>query len=307
MKTSVIVPSYRSAATLGRTLKSLRAIPESMLNEIIVVDSSEDEASRRFVASQADGRVQVIALERQTMPAVARNIGARHAVGDLLVFIDSDAYAAQGWLERILEAHASGCRVGGGSVGLPDFQSQKPVALAQYYLQFNEFLKPGVSGSPALERRRVRFVPSCNLFCEKKLFDSVGGFPEIRASEDVLFGLAAGRQTDVWFVPEAEIKHVFRESYSAFFSNQRLLGRYIFLYRKKEDPDRFYYKGLWPVVFLPAFLAVKLARIIWRVVRLGLLDTLRFALVFPFFLAGLAAWAWGFGAAALENEEGVPV
>ena len=73
---SVIIPSYRSSATVGRTLNSLfgQTRPE-ILKEILVVDSSEDEASRRFLDEARREGLRILRLPEKTIPALARNFG----------------------------------------------------------------------------------------------------------------------------------------------------------------------------------------------------------------------------------------
>jgi len=68
------------------------------------------------------------------------------------------------------------------------------------------------------------FLPAVNFFCEKRLFQLAGGFPEIRAAEDVLFGLALGRLEKMCFIPQARVHHVFREDRGAYYENQEMLG-----------------------------------------------------------------------------------
>ena len=212
----------------------------------------------------------------------------------MFVFLDADAYPAPDWLENIVRAYEKGHMAGGGSIELPDSQENVLLARAQYYLQFNEFMPFGAE-------RIKRFVPSCNMFCDRELFRKTGGFPAIRASEDVLFGLAVSRITSLWFVPEARVYHIFSEDRQRFRNNQKLLGKYVCIYRK-ETSDSIIYKGLVPAVLLPVFLCVKLARIVSRVVKARRFSGLFTAL--PAFLEGLAFWSAGFLRGCLEKESG---
>ena len=93
MKTiSIIVPSYNSCRTIGRTLESLRPrLSEEKILELIVVDSSDDRQTRVLLKNYEKlEKIKIVLLEQKAIPALARNIGFEHATGDLLCFIDSD-------------------------------------------------------------------------------------------------------------------------------------------------------------------------------------------------------------------------
>ncbi len=290
---SVIIPSYNSYKTIPRTIDSLLSQPEAYVQEIIVVDSSDDEKTAEYLRSCRSERLRTVFLGQKTMPAIGRNIGAKEAKGQILAFIDSDAYAADDWAEQILKVNEKGCRAAGGSISLPPEQENKGLALVQYFLQFNEFSPYGLG-------RVADFAPSCNLFCERSLFEAVGGFPEIRASEDVLFGLAVNRREAFLFEPVIRVFHIFAESSSRFFSNQRMLGEYILIYRRMHFKKSIY-SGIIPLFLLPGFTAVKFYKICKRVFQtypkpmiISFLKTL------PLFLAGLFFWAWGFAGACFK-------
>jgi len=233
-------------------------------------------------------------LDKKTSPALGRNKGAGNAQGELLCFIDSDVYLDIDWLENILQAHLSGCQAGSGSVSVPDFQQKSKLALAQLYLQFNESLEVG-------HKRIVAMVPACNMFVERGLFEGAGRFPDIRASEDVLLCLKIGTLSHVWFVPQARCFHVFRESLGSYFNNQRILGRYIIVYRRNLY-HKWYYKGFWPLLLLPGFLFIKITRIKWRIFKAGWTHYWKFVISSPLFLAGFWHWAIGFGQGCFTKE-----
>ncbi len=295
-KVSVIIPSFNSYATVNKTLDAVYAQTRpDYLSEVIVVDSSEDARVQTLFWPYVRRGMKQISAGVRVIPAAARNLGARMAEGDLLAFIDSDAYPTADWLERIVAAFEDGCRAGGGSILLPEFQKLRSVPAAQFYLQFNEFMETG-------PRRQKDFVPSCNLFCERHLFYEAGGFPMLRASEDVLFGLEVSRRVPFWFVPDAKVFHIFRESLKDYWDNQKLLGRYALVYRRRGLPRRFYYHGLWPLVLLPLFVLVKLGRISGRIFSSSPRRFLNYLRVFPVFTLGLWAWSLGFVQGVFSHE-----
>lgn len=292
---SVIIPSYNSRATVSQTLKSLLDPPSPYLKEVIVVDSSDDGRTPALLETARSEKLRVVRLPVKTAPAPARNLGAKQASGDILAFIDSDAWAAADWLESISKADSQGHRMGGGSVSLPPFQKKKMLASAQFFLQFNEHMDIGAGGPK-------KYVPSCNLFCEKKLFEALGGFPEVRASEDVLFGLKAQKTCPVFFDPGIRIYHIFRENLGAYLQNQLLLGEYIFVYRRAYY-RRFIYKRWAAAVLSPAFACFKFVKLTAKILgtqRAGLIGP--FLASGPLILLGLAFWWAGFFGACFKDK-----
>jgi glycosyltransferase involved in cell wall biosynthesis len=142
---SVIIPSYNSSKTLVHTIEGIINQQNIDGYEIIVVDSSEDGSIEGIISKYgSSGIIKFIRSEKRLSPSEGRNLGANHSNGNLLVFIDSDVVPSPIFLQKIKHAYESGCMVGGGGVEIPDFQRSKSIALAQFYLQFNEFLPVGV-------------------------------------------------------------------------------------------------------------------------------------------------------------------
>ncbi len=285
IQTSFIIPSYNSLKTLPKTIESVLKQSDDQF-EIIVVDSSDDEMAKKYLSVLASDQIKVIALDKKTIPAESRNIGARVAKGELLCFIDSDVVLADDWLKEILLAYQQGCRAGGGAIGIAEFQKNNTTALAQLYLQFNEYL----NGNAYVQKL---FVPSCNMFCERKLFEQVGGFPNIRASEDTLFFLQLQSKTSVYFVPQAKCRHIFREGWEGFLRNQFLLGKYVSIYRRQYYKS-IIYKGIVPILLSPAFLTIKFLRIVVRIIGAGSPYFFSFLKSSPVFVIGFIWWSAGF-------------
>lgn len=299
-RVSVIIPAYNSMKTITSTLAHLDR-QASLIHEVIVVDSSsvdiQQELSR--VAAQY-ANVKTVFLQQKTMPATGRNIGASKAEGDLLLFIDSDAYPEDNWVKAVIESYRKGCLVGGGSIELPDFQEKSLIAVAQYFLQFNEFMSVG-------DKRRKPFVPSCNLFCDRKLFEELGGFPDVRASEDVLFGLNASKTNELWFLPESRVFHIFGESWERFRSNQFLLGKYVAAYKKdqlRHSLKRFLFSPAIQVPALPAVPIYKYMLLLKRIIGADPRHILMFSKSSPMVFFGLLIWSAGFlqGATAKDDS-----
>jgi len=284
---SVIIPSYNSIKTIDYTINGLLKQSKSdLIREIIIIDSSDDDVSHEFLKSKENEIIRVQRSGYRVIPAIQRNIGANLATGKLLCFIDSDAFPEYNWVESIVDQYDKGTLAGGGSYKIPPFQLNKPIAYAQYFLEFSEFIG---YGKP---RTKDRF-PSCNLFCDRELFVKVGGFPPIRASEDSLFGIETSKYTKMVFFPNIAVYHIFRETPGHFLSNQKLLGKYIYIFRRKAYGN-FYLKGFWPYLMIPLFLIFKVSRIFVRVLKTNSHNILYFFLALPLFLRGTIEWGKGF-------------
>jgi GT2 family glycosyltransferase len=97
VRLSVIVPVYNDAGGLRRCLGALTAGSTPDMEIIVVDDASADDSA----AVAARPGVRVIRLSTNVGPAVARNRGAQQAVGDLLLFVDSDVVVRPGALGHV--------------------------------------------------------------------------------------------------------------------------------------------------------------------------------------------------------------
>lgn len=85
-RVSVVIPVYNSAATLRQCLQSLKAGSEQPWECIVVDDGSTDgsaEAAREMGST-------VLSTGGRAGPARARNLGAKHAQGEVIFFLDAD-------------------------------------------------------------------------------------------------------------------------------------------------------------------------------------------------------------------------
>jgi GT2 family glycosyltransferase len=110
---SVIVVCWNSADVLGRCLDHLFA-QDYANREIIVVDDGSTDATPQ-VARQAftRGEMTLVRSDRNGGCPSARNLGLRHAEGEIVAFIDADGFAAVGWLGAVVAAFGDDRRVGG--------------------------------------------------------------------------------------------------------------------------------------------------------------------------------------------------
>lgn len=283
---SIIIPSFNSSRTLKLTLSSILRQDQAIIEETIVVDSSDDGMIADIKSEFGPKGIRFITAGIKVMPAIQRNIGARLSRGKLLLFLDADVILEENYVAKILGYYDEGYMAGFGSVVLPEFQKKRFLPVAQYYLQLSEYMPRG----PIREKA---FFLGCSNFCDRRLFDASGGYPEIRASEDVLYGLNVSKLKSIWFFPEARVSHVFRDRWKGFLGNQKLLGKYVAKYRKRESNMSILRPSLALLLF-PLFFTYKISRILQRIISAGPMNVFKLIYVFPVFLVGVISWSAGF-------------
>tara|TARA_S200000501_G_C20861618_1_gene760075 strand:+ start:3094 stop:3993 length:900 start_codon:yes stop_codon:yes gene_type:complete len=175
---SIIIPSYNSANTLPRLIKSLISQqPKDLKYEIIVVDNgSTDQTAERLKNFPVS-----YYYEKVPSSYKARNKGARMANGDIFAFVDSDVYVDPKWLRA----------------GIDSLETAE-ISLSKIEAQSSEhktlFLFDSIILNPYRELKFKRdgdgFVGI--FFCKKSVFDSIGGFDEsLISGGDTIFGLKA--------------------------------------------------------------------------------------------------------------------
>lgn len=103
-RASVIVPTFNHADILPLCLNALLAqtLPPEAI-EIIVVDDGSSDATPTVLADYAARFPRVRAFRQHNQgPAAARNLGAREAHGEFLLFTDDDCEPTPSWVEEML-------------------------------------------------------------------------------------------------------------------------------------------------------------------------------------------------------------
>ena len=161
-------------------------------------------------------------------PAEKRNIGIKAAKGEIVAFIDDDAYPDAHWLEYAVRYFGDETI---GAVGGPGVTPPGDSFLARMGGRVYDNLL--VSGNYRYRykaggvRRDVDDYPSCNLFVRKSLLDSFGGYrTDFWPGEDTLLCkdiVDAGKRIvyDPWVV-------VCHHRRPLFGAHLRQLGRYAF-------------------------------------------------------------------------------
>ena len=196
---SVIIPTHNRAEMVCRCVQSVLDSDFRDLEVIVVDDASTDDTWHRL-AARFDGNPKVVRLhsDRNSFQAVARNIGARHAKGDYLLFLDDDNTIAPDMCAKLvdaLRAHPDLGLVAPVSVHVLSDGRREVWTLGS---DFNRLTSQPLDRAP---RSREVDIPtgqallpttySPNAFCvRRELFEKIGGFDEtfVQIFEESDFG-----------------------------------------------------------------------------------------------------------------------
>jgi glycosyltransferase involved in cell wall biosynthesis len=101
-RASVVIVAYNTPRRILR--ENLRALARQTTTdfELLVVDNSEREGLERLVRAYP---AHYIKLRKNFGLSLARNVGLRHARGEIVIFLDDDAVPALDFVEQHLLAH----------------------------------------------------------------------------------------------------------------------------------------------------------------------------------------------------------
>lgn len=231
----VIIPVYNDPEGIDATIRSLGS--QATDHQLYVVDNGSTDRTREVVRSH-DDRCTLLEETKIQSSYAARNMGIRHASGDVLAFVDADMTVADDWLDCALaEFHDSGADYMGCHVELamPDAPS-----LAARYDRHT-----GFPVQAYLESQR--FVPTCCLVLRREVFDDVGLFDHrLTSGGDKEFGNRvhyAGYETH--FAATATMYHPTRNSVRALVRKDRRVGRGL-CQLQRHHPDRYGQPGVPP-------------------------------------------------------------
>jgi glucosyl-dolichyl phosphate glucuronosyltransferase len=203
---------------------------------IVVIDRNEQLFAQATAA--IDG-VTVAMNHHGPGLSGARNTGHDLATGDILVFLDDDAFPEPQWLDRLLAAYTDPTVLGVGGEVVPLWREGRP---AWFPAEFNWVVGCSYVGMPE-EPGEIRNPIGANLSMRREVFTESGGFEQALGrldlgngkvvtgtADETEFCIRAARRTPGgrWlYVPDARVHHVVarsRGSWKYFAERCRLEG-----------------------------------------------------------------------------------
>jgi O-antigen biosynthesis protein len=212
---SVIVCTYNGRATIRECLEGLSRLEYPNVEVLVIDDGSTDGTAE--IVREFD--VRLVSTENRGLSA-ARNLGLELASGEIVAYIDDDAYPDPHWLQYLAEAFRATefAAVGGPNLPPPG----------------DDFVAEAVANAPGgpmhvlLSDREAEHIPGCNMAFRTAALRSLGGFdPQFRTAGDdvdICWRIQASGGK-VGFHPAALVWHHRRKTVRAYWKQQTGYGK----------------------------------------------------------------------------------
>ena len=244
---SLIIPSYNSKKTLLPVLRHLKRQTLGRENfEIIVIDDGSGDGTGEFLKElsflkELNFKFSFLPREKKHRSGdyrfragIARNLGVKQAVGDILAFLDSDVLVGEDWLASVLRTMENA-----NVIQHPRYQL-KPFAPKEYQKihpenhtfvrgdgYWENFYKKGQDWNNL--ELPWKYISTNTLCVRRAVFEKVGRFRKNYTSygfEDTDLGWRLYQTGEKFFLNPSRTYHIFRRSefFHLNFIKQRLLG-----------------------------------------------------------------------------------
>ncbi len=233
-RVSVVVCSYNGSRTIRDTMEGLAALEYPDYEVIVVDDGSIDHMAAIVEEYEDDPRLE-LTLHRTANRGLsaARNLGCETATGEIVAYIDDDAWPDPQWLTYLAASFMSTPH---SAMGGPNVTPHEDGAVAACVAN-----SPGGPIHVLVSDLEAEHVPGCNMAFRTDALRGIGGFdPRFRAAGDDVD--ACWRIQDagmtLGFSPAAMVWHHRRPSLRAYWRQQIGYGKAEALLEEKW-PERY--------------------------------------------------------------------
>lgn len=211
---SVVVCCYTEARWDRLVAAAASAASQLAQGDELLVVVDHNETLRERAATAFFDTARVVANRFEPGLSGARNTGVEEAKGAIAVFLDDDAAAAEGWLDRLCAPFADPSVVGVGGRAVPDWVAgQAPWWMPEEFLWVVGCSYRGLPTHTAPVRNPI----GCNMAFRIDAIRTVGGFsaelgrvkerPVGGEETDLAIRVTAATGGAVIYVPDASVAH----------------------------------------------------------------------------------------------------
>jgi GT2 family glycosyltransferase len=205
-RVSVVVCSYNGARTIRETLEHLARVEYPSFEVIVVDDGSTDDTAA--IAAEFD--VRLVRTPNGGLSR-ARNVGLEAATGEIISYVDDDAYPDPHYLHYLAHAFRSGCAAAGGPNLPPAGDGFVADAVAH---------APGGPLHVLTSDTIAEHIPGCNFAVRRDWLAKIGGF-------DASFRIAGDDVDACWRLVEAGGRIEFHHAALVWHHRRNSVVRYL--------------------------------------------------------------------------------
>lgn len=212
---TVIICTYNGSRTLRDAFEGLRQVEYPSFNVVLVNDGSTDNVAEIATSYGAT----VITTPNRGLSS-ARNTGMEAAKGEIIVYLDDDAWPDPHWLRYIAETYLCSDHA---AMGGPNLSPPLTGDIADCVDN-----APGGPVHVLVTDRLAEHVPGCNMSFRKARLQEIGGFdPQFRAAGDDVDACwrILERGWTIGFHPAAMVWHHRRKTIGTYWKQQRGYGK----------------------------------------------------------------------------------
>ena len=169
---SIIILNHNNKNVIFKCIDSLIKYSVKYEYEIIVVDNNSSDGSDKLLKEVYGEKIKIFKNDKNGCSS-GRNLGAEHASGNMLVFLDSDQWVVSyRWLDAALYILKKNKGIGAVSWAAGWFENKRVIGRVAGF-HYDIEMKPY-----RLFRTDIAYLGTGGLVMSKQLFELIGGFDE---------------------------------------------------------------------------------------------------------------------------------
>lgn len=212
---SLVIPVYNEEESIEGLIENIKQ-QTYQPNETIFVDGGSTDKTIEIIEQTVReySNFKFIKTLRAS-PGKGRNIGVENALYDWILFTDAGITLDKNWIENLVRVRNK--------------SSIADIIYGNYSPVVNTFFEKcaAISYVPASQKSQIRGKAIVSCLLKKSVWESVGGFPDLRAAEDLIFMEDAEKKgAKVDFASDANVYWHLRPDIASTFRKFVLYSKY---------------------------------------------------------------------------------
>jgi cellulose synthase/poly-beta-1,6-N-acetylglucosamine synthase-like glycosyltransferase len=218
-KISVVVCTFNGSKTISNNLESLSVLQYPNYEVIVVNDGSNDITEAIVKEYVHKYGFKLITTENRGL-ANARNTGLESATGDIVAYVDDDAYPDPQWLTYLALEFRKTTHIG---IGGPNITAEGDGPISECVSS-----SPGNPVHVLISDTEAEHIAGCNMAFRRSALKKIGGFDsqfKIAGDDVDVCWMLQKRGYTLGFSPAAMVWHSRRNSIKSYLKQQLNYGR----------------------------------------------------------------------------------